>query len=200
MVLVVLTTDKTDVLAGSFQASADKVVTLLPNTFTVHQFDVDNLGASEVHNQLMRTLEQGANIMHYIGHGSMVSYGRKSLLSATDIDSMSNIATPMLIVSTSCGAGSFGYPPLNSIGESTVLRANGAASNFFGATGLSENYLADEMITGFYKSLFTPEITRIGDAVVHGKQYYAQKRTERYLLDLYNLLGDPAMLVPMSKQ
>jgi len=112
---------------------------------------------------------------------------------------MSNIGTPMLMTSMACSTASFGYPAMNSIGESAVLRADGAAVGFFGATGLSKNHLANIMAEGFYRSLFDPATSRVGDAIVLGKRYYADQKAEHSALDIYNLLGDPAVLVPTQQ-
>lgn len=198
--VMVIVTDKSDPNAGDFLASADKVTELMPDSFTVNRLDFDTLGGYEVHNQVLRTLEQGTNIFHYIGHSSLLAYGRGiSLLSANEINKMSNIGSPMLMVSMSCSTASFGYPPMNSIGESAVLKADGAAVGFYGASGLSRNFLADIMAEGFYRNLFDPATLRVGDAVVQGKQYYYDQGAARYSLDVYSLLGDPAMLVPIQQ-
>jgi hypothetical protein len=198
--VLTLAADKSDSLAGDFQASADKIADLMPDNFTVNRFDINTQGKSETHDQVVGALRQGSGILHYIGHGSVVAYGRSaSLLTADEIDSMSDIGSPLLMVSTSCSAASFGYPAFNSIGESTVLRTDGAAAGFFGATGLTQNYLADIMAAGFYKNLFSSEDVRVGDAVVRGKKYYFDQGAERYPLDIYNLLGDPAMLAPVQQ-
>lgn len=195
-----IVTDKSDPAAGDFQASAGKVAALAPTGFTVSWFDVDTLGEGGTHSKVVNALSQGSGILHYVGHSSLVAYGRKgSLLTASEIESMRNLSSPMLMVSMSCSSASFGYPPMNSIGESAVLRAGGAAVGFFGATGLSRNYLADIMAQGFYRSLSDSAVSRIGDAVVQGKQHYFSLGAERYPLDIYNLLGDPAALTPVSR-
>jgi hypothetical protein len=198
--VMALVTGRSDARAGDFQASAEKVAGLVPENFTVNRFDVDTLGDSGTHDQLVNTLQQGANILHYIGHSSMIGYGRRSsLLTANEIKSMSGVGSPMMMTSMACSSASFGYPPMNSIGESALLKADGAAVGFFGATGLSRNYLADIMAEGFYRSLFDPTNTRVGDAVVQGKQHYFDQGAKRYPLDIYNLLGDPAMLAPVQQ-
>ncbi|MGB5686943.1 MAG: SdrD B-like domain-containing protein, partial [Candidatus Electrothrix sp.] len=197
--LAVVVTDRKDLSAGDFLASGDKVATLMPEGFATQRLDVDTLGETGVHSGIVTALEQGANILHYIGHSSLIAYGRKSsLLTADDIDKMSSIDTPLLMVSMACSTASFGYPPMNSIGESAVLKADGAAVGFYGATGLSFNYQADIIAKGFYTSLFDPANTRVGDAVMHGKENSFTQGAEASTLDIYNLLGDPAMLAPVG--
>jgi len=193
--------DKSDPAAGDFQASADKVTALAPSSLTVERIAVDTLGEDGVQSKIANTLQQGSGVLHYIGHSSLVRYGRRgNLLTADEIEAMKNLSKPMLMVSMSCSSASFGYPPLNSIGESAVLQQGGAAVGFFGATGLSYNQLADIMAAGFYSSLNDPSVVSIGDAVLRAKQHYAEQGTQEYLLDIYNLLGDPAALVPVARQ
>jgi hypothetical protein len=119
-------------------------------------------------------------------------------MTASGISSMNDIGAPMLMLSMSCSSAKFGYSPMSSIGETAVLRAEGAAVGFFGATGLSRNYLADIITAGFYSSLNNSGTARIGDAVLQAKQQYADQGAERYPLDIYNLLGDPAVSVPVK--
>ncbi|WP_417910185.1 C25 family cysteine peptidase, partial [Candidatus Electronema sp. PJ] len=54
---------------------------------------------------------------------------------------------------------------------------------------------------GFYTSLAEPATERLGDAVVQAKRHYAESpegAKSHYTLDIYNLLGDPALI--MSKR
>ncbi len=194
-----LATDRTDSLAGSFQPSGDKVQALMPESFTVNRFVVDDDGVSKTHAGIVDALQQGSGILHYIGHGSMVALGRSSsLLTASEVDSMSPVGPSMLMVSMVCSSASFGYPAMRGLGETAVLRPDGAAVGFFGATGLSLNYLADIMAEGFYRSLFDSASSRLGDAVKGAKEYYGQQGEVSYPLDIYNLLGDPATLIPVE--
>ncbi|MCI5179491.1 MAG: hypothetical protein D3911_09290, partial [Candidatus Electrothrix sp. AW3_4] len=197
--VMALVSDNLDPAAGDFQASADRVHTLAAEKMTVHRFDAEVLGQSETHDRLIDALQQGASILHYVGHSSLVALGKKNnLLSNDDLNTISDIGRPLLMTSMACSTASFGYPPMNSIGESAVLRADGGAVSFFGATGLSQNHLADIMAEGLYRNLFDPATFRVGDAIVQGKQYAFEQGTERSFLDIYNLLGDPAMLTPVQ--
>ncbi|XOF33695.1 MAG: C25 family cysteine peptidase [Candidatus Electrothrix sp. YB6] len=200
--VMTLVTDMPDPSAGDFAAGADRVAELVSaQGVAVNRLAADALGVNGTHDGIINALQQGGGILHYIGHSSMVALGRSSaLLTADEVDAMPDIGVPMLMVSMTCSAGAFGYPPMDSIGETAVLRADGAAVGFFGASGLSENHLADIMAKGFYRSLFDPENVnpRIGDAVVGAKQYYSAQGGERSVLDIYNLLGDPALHGPVA--
>lgn len=198
--VMMLVTDKSDSRAGDFQASTDQVTDLASDYFQINRIDVDTLGYSQANDSIISMLQQqGAGILHYIGHSSATGYASgKVLLSTKDIEEMNPIASPLLMVSMACSSGFFGYPPMNSLGETAVLKADGAAVGFFGATGLSRNYLADILAEGFYSSLFDSENRRLGDAVTQAKQHYfnVKQGEKRYTLDIYNLLGDSALLIP----
>ncbi len=79
------------------------------------------------------------------------------------------------------------------------MKADGAAIGFFGATGLVKESATYMMSEGFYNSVLDPANSNLGDMIVSGKQYYSDQNDgqndNRYLLDIYNLLGDPATSV-----
>ncbi|MCI5123219.1 MAG: hypothetical protein D3925_01765 [Candidatus Electrothrix sp. AR5] len=198
--VMTLVTDGSDPSAGDFISSTDQVAALIPEYFSISQLDVDSIGYNGVRSGIDSTLQQGVDILHYVGHSSWVGYGtNSSLMSSSGIESMTDLTSPMLMVSMACSSGSFGYPPMNSVGESAVLQPNGAAVGFFGATGLSRNYLSDIIAEGFYRSLLDSKGDRLGDVVVQAKQHYfnVKQGKERSVLDIYNLLGDPAVHAPI---
>ncbi|MGX9727747.1 MAG: Ig-like domain-containing protein [Candidatus Electronema sp. VV] len=192
--------DKNDPAAGNFKASAELVAGFAPEQMTVSKLDVDSLGVTAVHDRIKTAMQQGTGILHYIGHSSLIGFGKgNGLLSAKNIEELNPAGQPTLMVSMSCSAASFGYPAMNSIGESAVLRADGAAVGFFGATGLSFNHLGDIIAEGFYRSLFDQAAApRLGDAVLESKRHYRQVKQgdDAATMDIYNLLGDPAVRMP----
>ncbi|CAK8715848.1 hypothetical protein GMJAKD_05000 [Candidatus Electrothrix aarhusensis] len=196
-----LVTDRADSTAGDFRASAAKIAELMPKSFSVNHLDAGSLGNGGTHSGVAAALRQGGGIMHYVGHSSLIAFGRSSsLLTASEIESMSDTGSPMLMVSMACSTASFGYPAMRSIGEAAVLRADGVAAGFFGATGLSKNYLADIMAEGFYRGLLDPTTFGVGDAVVKAKRDYAAQGLSNDPLYIYNFLGDPAMSVPAGSR
>lgn len=196
---VTVVTDQPDWRAGDFLASADGISAIIPDDFPVNRLDTAVLGYNETNRQILETLQGRGGILHYIGHSALTGYGKgRALLSIDDIEDLNPVGRPLLMVSMACSSGFFGYPPMNSLGETAVLKADGAAVGFFGATGLSRNYLADILAEGFYSSLFDSENRRLGDAVTQAKQHYfnVKQGEKRYTLDIYNLLGDSALLIP----
>ncbi|MCI5160158.1 MAG: hypothetical protein D3906_17400, partial [Candidatus Electrothrix sp. AUS1_2] len=75
----VIVTDRKDPAAGDFKGSGDKVAALLPQDLAVQRFDADTLGENGVHTAVVDTLRQGAGILHYIGHSSLIGYGKRKI-------------------------------------------------------------------------------------------------------------------------
>ncbi|WP_417912248.1 C25 family cysteine peptidase [Candidatus Electronema sp. TJ] len=200
----VAVSDRPDPAAGDFKASADKAAALMPEHMDVLRLDVASAAKyAEARNKILGAMQSGASVVHYVGHSSMAALGAGSaLLQAAAVDALNPAGQPLLMVSMSCSAGFFGYPALNSFGETALLKADGGAAAFFGASGLSYNHLADIMAEGFYKGLADPAGNpRIGDAVIHAKRHYAEARkdSDTFMLDIYNLLGDPALKASSSQ-
>ncbi|XCN73970.1 MAG: SdrD B-like domain-containing protein [Candidatus Electrothrix aestuarii] len=191
-----LINDRSD-RGGDFQASAEKVEALVAGKTAVKRLSVSSSDdISTTHTQIVNALQEGTGIMHYIGHSSMVGLGKTSALLASSELGNIELGAPMLMVSMSCSAASYGYPAMDSLGEAAVLQAGGSAVGFFGASGTSLNNMTDVMAEGFYTSLFEPGNQRLGDAVKQAKKHYGQQGVHLELLNIYNLLGDPATLVP----
>ncbi len=198
----VFVNDRPDPAAGNFRASADKAAALMPEGIEPVRIDVASAAKyADARNKTFSAMQNGAALVHYIGHSSVVGLGAgNALLQAAQIDALHPAGQPLLMVSMSCSAGFFGYPAMNSFGETALLKADGGAAAFFGASGLSYNHLADIMAEGFYKGLADPVSNpRIGDAAVAAKRHYAEARQGRdaFMLDIYNLIGDPALLSPV---
>ena len=192
--------DKLDPAAGDFAASGQLVNTAIPDSWQRDLLEVDSSGATAVHSDILSGFQQGTDLFHFVGHSSFVSIGANNgtLLSDTDIEAGS-FARPAMMTSMSCSAGNFGYPAMASLAETAVLKADGGAVSFFAPSGLSRNYQADLLATGYYDALFDGQSQRLGDVIIKAKQHYLDQGGARYMLDIYNLLGDPAALVPAAR-
>ena len=92
-------------------------------------------------------------------------------------------------------AGRFAYPGYDSIGERLVLHENGGAIAAWAPTGLSLNELAAILDKGFFCSAFEDGEKVLGDIVLRALEDYAWAGKPRFMLDIYNLLGDPALIL-----
>ena len=63
------------------------------------------------------------------------------------------------------------------------------------ASGLSINDQAILLGDGFYRSAFESGERVIGDTILEAQRRYAADGGDEYLLDIYNLIGDPATIM-----
>ena len=62
-------------------------------------------------------------------------------------------------------------------------------------SGLSLNNRAKLLGEGFYASTFEKGELVIGEAIREAQAHYAKDGVDKYLLDVYNLIGDPATIM-----
>jgi hypothetical protein len=92
-----------------------------------------------------------------------------------------------------CVAGQFAIPGYDALGELLVLHEGGGAIAAWAPTGLSENDLAVILDESFFRTVFVDEENILGEVVLKALVDYAGAGKPAYMLDIYNLLGDPAL-------
>jgi hypothetical protein len=81
------------------------------------------------------------------------------------------------------------------LAEYLVLHTGGGAVAVFSPTGLSINSLAKVLDEEFLKGTFAVGETLIGEVVLRAEDGYADHDLPVYMLYIYNLLGDPTLLM-----
>lgn len=143
--------------------------------------------------QLREALDSGQLVVHFTGHGGRFIWrtgppdlvNNRDLFDLEDIDALAPNDRLPLVISITCYSAPFDHPEADSIGEK-FLRVAGR-----GAVGVVAASWRSTLALHFSRALFAAlqsEAT-IGEAVA------AAKRTvnDRTVVELYNLLGDPAL-------
>jgi hypothetical protein len=115
------------------------------------------------------------------------------MLMSSDMDSLVNGDKLPVVTAMTCVAGRFAIPGYDSLSELLVLRQGGGAIATWAPTGLSLNDLAVILDKGFFRAVFEDGEKILGDAVFDALIEYARAGKEPFMLDIYNLLGDPAL-------
>jgi hypothetical protein len=100
-----------------------------------------------------------------------------------------------VVTAFTCLAGQFGFPGQESLSEQLLLNGGGGAAAIWAPSGLSEHAMARVLGESFYVEAFDSSSRRLGDTVLRAQRRYASRMGDRYLLDIYNLVGDPATIV-----
>ena len=81
------------------------------------------------------------------------------------------------------------------VGELLMVTPDGGAAAVWVPSGLSEHDQARILGEAFYGSAFGSARQSVGETIAGAQRRFARNRKDRYLLDIYNLIGDPATIV-----
>ena len=181
---------------GDFPSDRDAVAALLPAGYTVQKATVGEKPLDEVRSDMFGWINTGVGMLNYIGHGAVDRMAQEGLLTTVDVGTMTNMVQPFMAGMT-CVIGNYGIPGIESLSETLVLRQGGGAVAVWSPTGMSLNdeamALDRELIRGIYKQGGAAQ--RVGDIVTRVFEAYAAGRSLPFMIDIYNLLGDPALIL-----
>ena len=203
---VVVAADEPD-LGGEFTVTSEAIADIFPAEYAVDRIHVDEvapvIAGSDCtsHEECMiDALNLGRAFVNFAGHSNHTTVGNTNLIAVDDLELLQNgDRLPVLTVLT-CLAAQFGWPGQESIGERLVILPDRGAVAVWGPSGLSVNNRATVLGKAFYRATF-PEDPQIpgelllGEAILSAQRAYAAEGQDLYLLDIYNLLGDPATVM-----
>jgi hypothetical protein len=188
----------TDELEG-FKKASDEIATTLGKD----GFLADKVYASPkesdnaAHQTAIRDgIDDGRLIVHFIGHGGRYIWRtgppdlhkNNDLFTLDDVGSLKNGARLPMVLSMTCYSAPFDNPTEDSIGEKFLREPGKGAIAVFAASW--RNSPSPEFSKAVIGELLKPGAT-IGEAIVRAKKT-SQDRT---LVEMYNLLGDPAVVL-----
>lgn len=183
----------------SFKKASDEIATALGK----EGFLADKVYASpkESDNQAHQTairdgIDDGRLLVHFIGHGGRYIWRtgppdlRKNhdLFTLDDVGALKNAERLPMVLSMTCYSAPFDNPTEDSIGEKFLREPGKGAVAVFAASW--RNSPSPAFSKSIISELLTPGAT-IGEAIVRGKK----QSKDRVLVEMYNLLGDPAVVL-----
>jgi hypothetical protein len=152
--------------------------------------------------QLLDSINAGVGYVNYIGHAGPSNLTAEGLLVAGDVSLLSNGSMLPIMSMMTCLAGRFEFPGPNPviIGEQMVLDSDGGAIAVWAPSGLSLNEEAKALDGHLFDAIFTDGATTIGAAIQSAFSDYASGDHLRYMMEVYNLLGDPALVIGWNQE
>ncbi len=178
--------------AGEFPLDSEHIASVFPVDYDVERLHLDVIELNAARARLIQALNEGKSFMNFVGHGGSMALGNRGLMSIADIDALANGDRLPVVTAQTCLAGQFGFPGIDGIGEHLMLRSDRGAAAVWAPSGLSMNGEATLLGEAFYRSTFERGERVIGDAILEAQRDYAEAGGLPYLLDIYNLIGDPA--------
>jgi hypothetical protein len=183
--------------AGNFPVDSDVVAALLPSQYTAEKIYLSEHTTGDARQLVQDGINNGALLLNYIGHAGLDRFAQEGMLLSSDVNSLTNtIGSEFefpVVTAMTCVAGRFAIPGYDALGELLVLRQGGGAIAAWAPTGLSENDLAVILDESFFSTAFVDEENILGEVVLKALVDYAGTGNPVYMLDIYNLLGDPAL-------
>ena len=191
---VVVAADRPD-LGGDFPADSDQVADLVPDDYAIERIHLDEMLPEDARGRMLSAFANGSAFVNFFGHSGFTSLGDTDLINVSDVPELGNGERLPVVTAFTCLAGQFGFPGQESIGETLVITSNGGAAAIWSPSGLSLNNRASILAEGFYASTFEQGELVIGEAILAAQAHYARDGVDKYLLDVYNLIGDPATIM-----
>lgn len=181
---------------ASFSADSDRVVSHLPGDYIVDRIYLDSEPIAQARQRLLQGIASGASLINFVGHGGLDRLSGSGLLTSADVAGLTNGDRLPVLTAMTCTVNRFAVPGVPSIGEVLVKRAGGGAAAVWGPSGLSFHGEARLLAELFYRQTSQEgDGSRLGDWILRSMAEYRALGGDATMLDIYNLLGDPALSV-----
>lgn len=176
--------------AGDFVTDIVKIAAQLSASY-VRRLAYPNV-VQDLRQEIFARLQEGADLMCYVGHGAIDWLGGSKYLVKSDTPLLNNGERLPVVCAMTCLAGQFSVPGYDSLGESLVLAPASGAIAMISPTGLSYNDDAVTLNIELVRSLQNGHRSRLGDYVIDAMQRYNAGGMRATPCEIYNILGDPA--------
>ena len=177
---------------ANFVTGSEQVAGYLSG-YNVDRIYLGSTTIEDARSRLLHDLAAGASIVDYNGHGGLDRLASGGLLASSDVASLGNGARLPVLTAMTCTVNRFAVPGFSSLGELLVNQAAGGAVAVWAPSGLSIHFEADLLAQRFYRHLGDTDGARLGDMVLRALQDFQTQGGSKAMLQIYNLLGDPAL-------
>jgi hypothetical protein len=178
---------------GNFPADSDILANLFPGYMVDKIYLPDYPTVNEARQEVLNGFNAGAVLVNYIGHAGITKLATEGMLRSEDVSSLQNGDKLPIMTAMTCVVGRFAIPGYDALSEELLLKNNGGTVAVWAPTGASLNSLAFMLAEEFFKAAFQEEEKIMGKALLRAMANYAAIGGQTYMLNIYTLLGDPAL-------
>jgi len=177
--------------AIDFGAESDRLAAYLPPGRVPERAYLASTSPAAARGQLIAALARGLGHLHYAGHGGADRLDHGLLLTA-DVPALGNSDHLPLVTALTCTIGRFEIPGFEVLGEALVRQDDGGAIAVWAPSGVSVHGEAQILGQKFFEAVYRGGAETLGEAVLTALQSYGAQGGDREILEIYQLLGDPA--------
>jgi len=193
---VILLADNPDE-GGDFIADSQEIAALLSSRYNINKIYLyDTSMTDSVRAALFTAINNGAVFLNYVGHAAPTFLSNSGLLSVDDVPSyMLNESGLPIMTAMTCIMGNFSDPYDSVLSEALLLYNHGGVVATWSPTGLSDDTLARILNKEFYNAIVSGGKKVLGDAVLQALSVYKKQGAMLFMMDIYGILGDPALRI-----
>jgi hypothetical protein len=190
----VMLADATDG-GADFSDDSEQIAALTGSSYTLGRIYLTTTPIDAARTQLFQSINTGASLIDYVGHGGLDRLSGDGLLTNDDASALNNGERLPILTAMTCTVNRFAVPGVPCLGEALVKKAGGGAAAVWGPSGLSLHGEAKLLAEHFYQKAPQADSGLLGDWVVRSLREFTALGGDGSMLDIYNLLGDPALRV-----
>jgi hypothetical protein len=200
---VVLLADSPDIDVGNFMSDSEALEAVFPAGYTFNRIYLYNDNPATVNaarSALFTAINNGAAFFNYVGHAGPNQLSNSGLINhypefaTDDLPLFTNAGVLPVMTAMTCLVGNFSDPVQTILTEALLLKAGGGVVATWAPTGLSDDAEASILNREFYMAFFiSGGKPAIGDVVRKALSAYKSQGTMPFMMDIYNILGDPAL-------
>jgi hypothetical protein len=182
----------------NFANDSSVILGALPPLHQGERIDLDTPPPAGARPTLLADLQSGVGLVNYVGHGGLNQLSSSGLLLASDAAGLTNGPRQPILTALTCTINRFEIPGFLSLGSAFVVQPSGAAAAVWAPSGVSISDAAKLLGQQFYLELGRGQGTspqRLGDVIQRTLRDFAAAGGNPDVLRIYELLGDPALLV-----
>jgi hypothetical protein len=180
--------------AGDFEADARDIAQSYLSDRSPQLLFLSELG-SGTRGAILGALDGGLGLLSYVGHGGTAAWASENVLSSADAASLVAQSQQPLLLTLNCLNGYFVAPNFESLSEAFLKVEGRGVIGAFSPTGLSLDGPAHQYHRAVMAELVSGRHERLGDAILAAQRAYALSGAMPELVEVYHLLGDPAMRI-----
>ena len=178
---------------GDFPADSDELTAIFPSNYLTRKIYLSEYTVDDARRMLFDKINTGTSIINYFGHASSSTLAAEKFLDINDVASLSNINRPFIINGMTCLMGLYAYPGLDSLSETLMLKKDGGAAAVWAPSGLAFHFDSKALDEFFFTTALMKRERILGSSILKSFRSFYNSGGPTYLLDIYNLQGDPAM-------
>lgn len=176
-----------------FADDSERIAAQIPSSFQAERIDLGTEPLTAARARLFAGLTEGTGLINYVGHGGLDRLAAGGLLTSADVAGLTNGDRLPVVTAMTCTVNRFAVPGVPALGEVLVEHPGGGAVAVFGPSGLADSADSRSLAEIFYRRTAERGTLRLGDLILRSYAELRAQGGDASLLDLYNLLGDPAL-------